>query len=609
MSCLPNRTSDTAENTILSRLSEALPGGNFIRLMILEPGEHEDELSCVIQLMNLDNPVSYEAISYVWESTHRDHPIQISGQTFQITANLDRTLRRMRSRVTPRTLWADSVCINQDDLAERASQVLLMGQVYQTAKRVLMYLGEDDDSHGEAVKSLVSEIDDMVIDGIRRTGESWNSFPILNSDEQEVYLADTRWHSLILMTHQSWFTRGWVVQEASLAASGLMLWGLTEIPWRSFLNTYTWMIRRLPQVRVKYGDDSRGMNRLHLELYRMQNKAETMPLYTKQAIEFDFLIILHDARALSVKDQRDRVYAFMCLASTAGLNLHIRPNYSDETRPKDVYLDLARGYLQSTGNLNILHCVQHTEASFHDKFPSWVPRWDLNLFDNIVTHTSAPTLIPTEVKPVVSRDNILHVTGVIFDEVIFASKTLSRDVSIHDIKTIWDQVSESHSASAYSPAFKALAFSQILAMGRSWGAEWPEWVSWRTAYINLCLGQSGYVSKADEPLNNGINAFHTYAQWNMHNRRIVVTRRGFYGVVPHTTEPGDLTCVLFGAKSCSVLRKSSTPGRYRLVGDAYIPGNSPPRYRNGGDVIPSAGFENYRDWASWVSEDQVISLC
>ncbi|KEZ45545.1 hypothetical protein SAPIO_CDS1879 [Scedosporium apiospermum] len=459
----------------LRTLEIPLPEGNFIRLMILEPGEDGDALSCTMKTMNLDNPVPYEAVSYVWGSTHRDHPIKVAGQTTYITTNLDSTLRRVRSRSRPRTLWVDSVCINQDDLPERGSQVLQMGKVYGKAKKVLMYLGEDGNSHGEAVKSLVSEIEDMVLEGIRGAGESWNSFPTLNSDDRERFLADTRWNSLIVMTHQPWFTRGWVIQESSLAADGLMLWGSSEIPWRAFLRTYTWMIRRLPHVRVKYGDGNHGMNRLHLELYRMHSQTETMPLYTKQASEFDFLIIPHDARALSVKDQRDRVHAFLSVASAAGLELRIWPDYSDGKKPQDVYLDMAREYINITGNVNILHCVQHTDDSLCDGFPSWVPRWDLNLFDNIITHTSAPTLIPADVRPSVSGSNVLNVKGVIFDEVIFTSEPLSRDVSIYDLKRIWDRVSDAHITSAYKSTYKALAFSQILSVGRSWGAEWPEW--------------------------------------------------------------------------------------------------------------------------------------
>jgi hypothetical protein len=74
-----------------------------------------------------------------------------------------------------------------------------------------------------------------------------------------------------------------------------MLWGNTELSWQKVIRAFTWMVRRLPQIRTKYRD---GMNRLHIERYRMGNQSEIMSLYQTPAI-FDFLIILHNARALS----------------------------------------------------------------------------------------------------------------------------------------------------------------------------------------------------------------------------------------------------------------------------------------------------------------------
>lgn len=38
-------------------------------------------------------------------------------------------------------LWIDAVCINQDDLEEKSSQVKLMGEIFSQAKAVLIYLG------------------------------------------------------------------------------------------------------------------------------------------------------------------------------------------------------------------------------------------------------------------------------------------------------------------------------------------------------------------------------------------------------------------------------------------------------------------------------------
>ena len=41
-------------------------------------------------------------------------------------------------------IWIDALCINQDDAAERASQVQLMGRVFQDASCVFAWLGPPD---------------------------------------------------------------------------------------------------------------------------------------------------------------------------------------------------------------------------------------------------------------------------------------------------------------------------------------------------------------------------------------------------------------------------------------------------------------------------------
>lgn len=596
-----------------------LPESNAFRVLILEPGGVDDTLCCSLEITTLNKPIPYEAISYVWGNTHRDHPIRINGRAGHITANLCRALHRMRLPDQSRVLWADSICINQDDLTERASQVLLMSEIYGQARRVLLHLGEDSNQEGEVVRSLVHEIEAMVLEGVRAAGESWDTFPTPSPEEREQFLADTRWEAFINMTHKPWFTRGWVIQEAGSARNGLMLWGKTEISWQSFVRVYTWMVRRLPQVRVKYRDGGRGMNRLHLEMYRLRHKGETMPLYAKQSSQFDFLIVLHDARALYVRDARDRVYAFMSLATSAGPSLHFQPDYSEHKTARDVYLDMARDYVNSMGDISLLHCVQHTGNSMNEKFPSWVPRWDLNLFDNIITHTSGPALIPTELRPSVSHDNALEAKGLMFDDIIFTSDVLSRDVSMSDIKMLWNQMLDLLPVAFTNPSpthgsFAALSFAHVLSVGRSWGAEWPEWVKWRTAYMEyLCQEEPTRRDSVPRPppdsARNGIQGFHTYAQWNVHNRRIAVTKRGLFALVPLPTQTGDICGVLLGGKAPCILRRAMTARTYRLVGDACIPVNVS-RPSTGGGLVVSVGIENSgRDLLNWSVEEEDIRLC
>lgn len=43
-----------------------------------------------------------------------------------------------------RYLWIDAICINQDDIAEKNSQVAMMAEIYKKATRVNIWLGESN---------------------------------------------------------------------------------------------------------------------------------------------------------------------------------------------------------------------------------------------------------------------------------------------------------------------------------------------------------------------------------------------------------------------------------------------------------------------------------
>lgn len=583
---------------------EPLPDGDYIRYMTLKPGTVNAPLVCELHVKNLRDASEYEAISYVWGSSRRDHELLIGDNIVKITANLDDTLRHLRLLNQDRNLWADSVCINQDDIEERGKQVMLMGKIYSCSPRVLMYIGPDINHDGQAVASIISELDEMVLKGINEASLNWNTFQWPTEKEREHLLADRRWNSVMNMTYQPWFTRGWVIQEAALSQTGMMIWGSIEISWTKIIRVYTWMIRRLPEVRRQYLSNTKGMNRLHIEMYRMLNMEETMPLYPHTPPIFDFLIILHDARALSVHNQKDRIYAFLSLAQRANIPIVINPDYSELTTAADVYLDFAREYIRVTMNVRMLHCVQHTEDTVNAPFPSWVPRWDLNLFNNIVTHTSVSPLMPSSLGPVVLSGNLLKVTGVIFDRVAFMSNLFKHDAGIDDVASVWKALSDINPISAYGKSLQATAFGHILAIGRSWAAPWREWCSWRAAYMRLLQGAFPMGEAVER--DRGIKNFHSYARCNLHNRRIVLTERGYYGLAPGLVNEKDLCCVIAGANAPCILRATSLPGHYRLIGDACVPGKDS---EQNGENIRSIGAKDQRNWEEWGATEQDIYLC
>ncbi|RKL23808.1 hypothetical protein BFJ68_g971 [Fusarium oxysporum] len=111
---------------------------NFtIRILTLEPGTGNDPLVGHLGFENLDLNPQYEAISYCWGTGGRSSEIICDGKPLPLTESIEGALRRMRHATTQRRLWADQVCINQDDIAERSQQVSLMNAIYKGAKHVL----------------------------------------------------------------------------------------------------------------------------------------------------------------------------------------------------------------------------------------------------------------------------------------------------------------------------------------------------------------------------------------------------------------------------------------------------------------------------------------
>jgi hypothetical protein len=52
------------------------------------------------------------------------------------------------------TIWIDAICINQDDNLERSAQVQIMGSIYQTAKRLRIWLGEHSPNTIAAIENF-----------------------------------------------------------------------------------------------------------------------------------------------------------------------------------------------------------------------------------------------------------------------------------------------------------------------------------------------------------------------------------------------------------------------------------------------------------------------
>jgi hypothetical protein len=70
----------------------------------------------------------------------------LCGLCVPITGNLFNALKRLRLSDKPRHLWVDALCINQQDLDERAQQVMMMGDIFEQNCRTQLWVGEESET-------------------------------------------------------------------------------------------------------------------------------------------------------------------------------------------------------------------------------------------------------------------------------------------------------------------------------------------------------------------------------------------------------------------------------------------------------------------------------
>jgi hypothetical protein len=127
-----------------SSLYASLPNPNSIRLLDILPACRGRPIETTLKVTDVNHAPSFEALSYVWGSPENTVNILCNGTSMTVTPNLGAALQRLRHRFRRRTVWIDALCINQNDLEERAQQVSFMKDIYARARHVVVWLGDNN---------------------------------------------------------------------------------------------------------------------------------------------------------------------------------------------------------------------------------------------------------------------------------------------------------------------------------------------------------------------------------------------------------------------------------------------------------------------------------
>lgn len=99
-----------------------------------------DVIRCVFSVVALDDQPQFEALSYVWGNPTSDAVVELEGRAVRVTSNLHSALKHLRRSGEERIIWADALCIDQENNEERSHQVSLMQHIYTQASAVVIYL-------------------------------------------------------------------------------------------------------------------------------------------------------------------------------------------------------------------------------------------------------------------------------------------------------------------------------------------------------------------------------------------------------------------------------------------------------------------------------------
>ncbi|KAI1177465.1 heterokaryon incompatibility protein-domain-containing protein [Nemania sp. FL0916] len=169
-----------------------------------------------------ERKVEYEALSWCWGDGEEDYAIRIErkGAVFKrkIRKELALALHYLRYPDKKRTIWVDSICINQNDDSERNHQVQMMSRIYTRANKVCIWLGKDDNESNIAINFIKDEV--LVL----------KNFDTICSDKKYAH----KWGALMMLMQRPWFSRRWMIQEITLGQTATIHCGSATIDWNDF---------------------------------------------------------------------------------------------------------------------------------------------------------------------------------------------------------------------------------------------------------------------------------------------------------------------------------------------------------------------------------------
>lgn len=270
-------------------------------------------MCCEIESHNLALRPEYYALSYTWGSEDSPVMISLNGTPHWIQTNLHSFLLQLRLRKGRRTLWVDSICINQQDNTDKSWSIPLMKDIYASAQSVLVWLGP----HLDGSAKLFDYIYLQLSGGVSRQAEDVRaSMPDDSTGPLDPTSNTDLLQPLTRLIHRPYWTRTWIIQEIVLAKNIRVFCGNSSVPWADF----TPIVQRLCQVLSLQSPSSPFQSICELQKIGANLIFDEACLMEYCAPDSKKNLTTHHS---ACKDKRDLIYGVLGLVKDRNHNLTI----------------------------------------------------------------------------------------------------------------------------------------------------------------------------------------------------------------------------------------------------------------------------------------------
>ncbi|KAF5560725.1 beta transducin [Fusarium phyllophilum] len=298
----------------------------------------------------------YTALSYVCGDASQRGAIHLGGSAKEITASLGAALRDMRDKSRVCRIWADALCIDQSNNAEKGVQVALMGRIYSTAHHTVIHLGKSPPGYDKLCKDIKAQSQTAMYGNASALGQL-----SLAADD-----IDTMRRVLL---SKPWFRRVWVFQELVLSTDVWVQCDDLRIRWHHFCNA----------VDTKNVVSAMLLDTLSGSIAQRSQPRNLTPLEDMNSRRYDAFkaplsTLLSCRRGIGATDPRDIVFGHLGVVSDRHrCDRFIKVDYDKDLAR--VSVDAARYFLDATSIESLLLHAMNPSPIAAPGIPSWCSRW------------------------------------------------------------------------------------------------------------------------------------------------------------------------------------------------------------------------------------------